>query len=959
MPNRRLFWALAAGLGLVLLVAGIGRVVAGGGSKRATARHFNTHAVAIEMRNEGRSAGKSHVGSGEAAERKGSGPAQAAYDDRAFPRKYISHQRTVAARQAFKNTKGWSRYAAGQGVTSVRSPIWEELGPVSPRVPGPATYTGRSTLVSGRVTALATGDSCSADECTLYVGAAGGGIWKTTDALDNTPFWQPKSFGLASNAIGSIAVDPNNPNVVWAGTGEPSGSSDSEAGVGLYKSTNGGDSWTLVPSSVPRTKDRAIGTIAIDPTNSNHILIGTDVARHGSSSVNGGRYTPPNSPKLAIFESYNGGSTWTKVLQLPQDTVDPNSANGSDFFAGGITKILFDPNDHNTVYASSFAWGLFRRIGAHAFQQILHPVNEGDTFERTEFALARMPGGKTRIWAGSGDFSDPCCAGELWRVDDDSLGAPSLLNSQDHPFSGPQSWKKLSDSTLGTAGYTSYNFCQDQCSYDIGVWSPDTGPNNIVVLQGAMRYDDIFGGPPISNGGTVVRSANAGVSFSDMTNDILDPPNGLHPDHRAVAFDPDNPNIMFLGSDGGVTRVGPSYVNRSSECDSRPLTDAGKASCRFFLKSIPARIFNLNDGLATLQFQSVTISKKAPGIDLIGGTQDNGTWAFDCRYGGPCSTFESINGDGGQSAIDATTPTTRTHSYFNPYYDTNFHKNANLGWDWISDPFLTALGSGEAFSFYPPLINDPLQHGYEFTGGQHVYRTSDNGGPQAELDLHCNEYFGDFPAGFTCGDWVSISPDLTAGSSDDKGTGYIAAIERAPSNTRTMWVGTRRGRIYVTTNAKAAPGSVTYDRIDTPTQPRRFPSGISIDPSNPSHAFISFSGYNAYTPTTPGHVFEVTYHPAAHSATWVDRSYDLGDQPITDVEYVKEQNAVYASTDFGVLFHPIGSSHWYQAGRGLPMGAVYGLRQIPNSGWLYAATHGRGVWRLALPPNFVTPGAHR
>ena len=71
--------------------------------------------------------------------------------------------------------------------------------------------------------------------------------------------------------------------------------------------------------------------------------------------------------------------------------------------------------------------------------------------------------------------------------------------------------------------------------------------------------------------------------------------------------------------------------------------------------------------------------------------------------------------------------------------------------------------------------------------------------------------------------------------------------------------GDAHGRLFVSNNANASdPATVTWDRIDKATTPGRFISGISIDPSNPNHAWVSYSGYSAYTPDTPGHVFEVT-----------------------------------------------------------------------------------------------------
>jgi Divergent InlB B-repeat domain len=955
VPRSRLAWAVTAGLGLLLFAAGIGSLAMSGSASHGALRH--PPSARLEARGEEHAKKGGEAGAG--------GPAQARYSDKAFPRKNIAYAQVKADHAAFERIPG----AQGIGLDRSRAvaespaPSWSELGPVTNTVPGSATYTGRATNVSGRVTAMAIAPTCVAGNCTLYVGAAGGGIWKTTDGLAAAPTWTDTWNGPASNSIGSIAIDPSNANTIYVGTGEPSGSSDSEAGVGMYKSTDGGTTWSLVPSSVAISKNRAIGTIAIDPTNSNHILIGTDVARHGDSSVYGGRFTPPGAPKLAVYETLNGGGTWTNVLQLPQDTVDPNSATGSDFFAGGITKILFDPNSADTVYASSFTSGLWRRIGNAGvpgkFQQIFHAQDPTDTFERTEFALAQMPGGKTRIWVGSGDTTGSATA-KLWRVDDSSLSAGALVASEDHPTGTAQSWKVLSAGTVDSDGnhtpisgkeaqFTSYDFCQAQCSYDIGVWSPKGQPNT-VVLQGSMQYSDISGPPfpPYSNGAAVVRSTNGGNWFSDMTDDALNPPNGLHPDQRALVFDPADPDIFWVGSDGGVVRVGPSYVDASSQCAGRSgLNASGVASCQYFLSAIPSQLDPINNGLPTLQFQSVTVNKKNPN-DLIGGTQDNGTWAFDCSGGLPCQTFETIGGDGGQSAIDATTPSTRTHSYFAPQYDTNFNTNNPTGWDWISDPLLEDCTAGCGnFSFYPPFIQDPNTHGYEYTGGQHVYRTTDDGGKRAFLDKYCNEYTGDYlhrPS--PCGDWKTISPDLTAGTAATKGTGYIVAIERAPSDKGTMWVGTRRGRIFVTTNAHSTPGAVRYRRIDTVRQPRRFPSGISIDPKNPDRAYIAFDGYNAYTPTAPGHVFAVTYHPKTKKAMWKNLSGNLGDQPINDVEYVPGLRSLFAATDFGVLRLKLGTTTWTQAAAGLPQGAVFGLRRAAGSAWLFAATHGRGVFRL-------------
>jgi hypothetical protein len=163
-------------------------------------------------------------------------------------------------------------------------------------------------------------------------------------------------------------------------------------------------------------------------------------------------------------------------------------------------------------------------------------------------------------------------------------------------------------------------------------------------------------------------------------------------------------------------------------------------------------------------------------------------------------------------------------------------------------------------------------------------------------------------------------------------------------------VGTRRGRVFVSMNPNAADAStVAFTRVDTSAQPRRFVSGIAVDPVHTTHAFVSFSGYDAYTPTTRGHVFDVRYSVGSGTATWTDISANLGDQPILGVAFDPETGNVYAATDYGVAVRRRGSSQWTTAGSGLPKVAVYQLVIDPNSRSLYATTHGRGIYRLDLP----------
>ena len=181
------------------------------------------------------------------------------------------------------------------------------------------------------------------------------------------------------------------------------------------------------------------------------------------------------------------------------------------------------------------------------------------------------------------------------------------------------------------------------------------------------------------------------------------------------------------------------------------------------------------------------------------------------------------------------------------------------------------------------------------------------------------------------------------------GHSAVVAIERTAADSSTAWAATGAGRVLVSKNVDAEPASaVTWTRIDLPTTPGRFPSSIYVDPTNGNRAWVSYSGYDATTPTTPGHVFEVVFNPAAGTAAWTNKSHDLGDLPITDVVFDGASGDIYVSNDFGVLRLAQGTSTWTAAAPGMPNVEVAGLTYVAEDRILYAASHGLGAWRLNL-----------
>jgi hypothetical protein len=226
----------------------------------------------------------------------------------------------------------------------------------------------------------------------------------------------------------------------------------------------------------------------------------------------------------------------------------------------------------------------------------------------------------------------------------------------------------------------------------------------------------------------------------------------------------------------------------------------------------------------------------------------------------------------------------------------------------------------------------------------------------AEFRAQCNEWFGEFDV--QCGDWQPLGDPGLAGRltstayGADRTGGFVVAVERATGDTTTLWAATQFGRVFISKNVNAEPASaVTFTRLDSlaGNDPNRFVSGIHVDPTNPNRAWISYSGFNATTPATPGHVFEVTYNQPAGTVTWTDISHDLGDIPVTDVARDDVRGDLYAATDFGVFRLPAGASDWTAAAPGMPHVEVAGLTMRSAARKLYAATHGLGAWLLNLP----------
>ncbi|TMP95290.1 MAG: exo-alpha-sialidase [Verrucomicrobia bacterium] len=864
-------------------------------------------------------------------EREG-GPVSAAEEDyakRAFPATDIPFALRRNAHAAWASVRARS---GREGANALGA--WTLAGPSISNAPNILTFSGAAYTTSGRITALAVDPNCSN-------ALAGSG-----------PSWTFVSGSFATNAIGTLTYDAAT-GALYAGTGEPNASGDSEAGFGIYKSTDGGNTWThlaanttvpTMPTSCgdapaytgPAFDGRAISSIIVRGST---MYVGSTRAVRGVSSVTGGGVTlAPGLPPYGLFKSTNGGANFTLlapegVCLNPTLAGDAGKIQATFGSARGVNDVEFDPNyaTNSTLYAAAFprltasGGGVWRSTDDGAnWTQIKTALAANNINDRAQFAVTLLGSGTTRMYVGDGNTGSP--AARFYRSDDVATGSPTFTD-------------------LTTTQNEDY--CTGQCWYDN-------------VVYGSFSYDSYAFA---TNGRAFIRSADAGASFTDMTWDATTnptppgsccqpnpiAPNGQHPDSHAIVEIPGTNSAIF-GGDGGLMRSSGAFADISSQCTTyRGLTGTDLALCQQLLSAVPTYLYNLNKGLSTLQFQSLSVAADNP-KHLQGGTQDNGTFE---TTGSAVTWPQIIYGDGGQSGFNVVNSAQRFNTFFANYTDANFQNGAPSKWVVISGPLFA-----ESSLFYKPIIADPAVAGTIFVGLTSVWRTQDWGGNQALLEANCPEFTtaGNQPG---CGDFVRIgdgvpSASLTSSAWGDRAGGNVAAVERTPSNTGTLWAATTTGRVFISSNADAAAGSVHYTRLDSlaSNDPNRFVSGVYVDPANANHAWICYSSYSSLDPTAPGHVFSVTYDPIGGTATWTNLDGSgataFPDFPATDI--VHDSNGdLYVSNDWGVLRRANGSSDWVVAGTGLPMVEVAGLTIVPGARVLYAATHGRSAWKLTLP----------
>ena len=790
----------------------------------------------------------------------------------------LSVEQAGALRSAAAGQANLLKDAPPAGPTTFNG-AWTGIGP------SPIEQIGRSDgfpiAVSGRIGALAI-----RKDGTFILGGAQGGIWTSSDTGQT---WTNRTDNLPSLSTGALEVAPSNDLVVYDGTGEGALSGDSYYGNGILKSTDGGMTWSHVSGDF--FLGVSISRLAVDPNDANHLYAAVLRGRGGARRV-----SPPIHSSYGLWESKDGGVTWTLLKPAPATSL-------------GATDIRLDPQNPTTLYSSFWGDAIYKSTdGGATWTPIMNglPANANFAAVPTRFSLGLShPAGAARATLYTGfDWFDTSGAHHAARI----------FKSTDEGAT----WVEM---PTGTGPFdTILDYCTTQCFYD-NVVEPDPTNPNTVFVAGSFGYN-----MPIPSGG-VFRSDDGGNTWKNLGWD-------LHPDFHALAFDPNNSSNVLIGNDGGVWystdrggRTDPSDVQNS--VNSLMTADFQFGDLNSGVD--PNTGAFVTNGLDLTQFTSIATNPNRT-ARIWGGSQDNGT---ERKAAGLPLWFDLASGDGGQVLVDPTD----FHYVYGTYFGISPYRITDGGSFFFSNQFITnGINLNDRSEFYTPFVLNQNNVNQLFLGTYRLYRTDNAKAPSA----------GDVQ-------WKTISPDLTTGCTGASPNGArnctISAI--GVGGGTAVYTGSLDGLVYFSPNAQVS-NNPTWTQVgihsngvgDKHTLPNRPVAWIAVDRSDYRIAYLAYNGYNAATPHRPGHVFKTT----DAGASWTDISGNLPDNPVNSITLDPSYpNTLYAATDVGPFVTYNGGATWSALGTGFPIVAVDQIDMNPSQTprLIAAGTHGRGGWALA------------
>ncbi|MGA9355268.1 MAG: glycosyl hydrolase [Terriglobales bacterium] len=681
------------------------------------------------------------------------------------------------------------------------------------------------------------------EKLTIFIGSASGGVWRSRDGGTTFKPVFDKQPGLS---IGSIAIDPSDSKTVWVGTGESWVRNSVSVGTGVYRSRDGGDNWDAM--GLPDSEH--VSRILVNPKDGKTVYACALGHLWNSNSERG------------VYKTSDGGKTWAKILHRNDST--------------GCAEMAMDPQDPSIIYAAMWdvrrePWnfrsggpgsGMFKSTDAGAtWHELRKGLPEGDL---GRIGMAVAPSDHNRVYAIV-----------------EARNHTALFRSND----AGDSWAEVNNS-----------------------WNVSGRPFYFArVIVDPKNADRVY-----KPGFSFTVSEDGGKSFSSAI-DTQGPDEGVHGDFHALWINPDNPSQMLCGNDGGVYQ------------------SLDQANHWRFLNNIPVA-----------QFYHVSADMADP-YNVYGGLQDNGSWMGASRGvdGIPNRAWRVIGiGDGFWAFSD---PSDSDYAYaeYQGGRISRFRKSTGESRD--IKPLPRANEPDFRFNWNTPIALSPNVKGTIYLGGQFLFRSRDHGES-----------------------WDRISPDLTTNNperqhqersggltidnSDAEKYETIYTIAESPKNGEVIWAGTDDGNVQITRDGGKHWTNVVTNVPELPAN--TWVSTIEASHFDPAVAYATFDGH------ATGDMKTHVYRTKDYGKTWTS----LSTPELTGYAHVVREDLVnkdllFVGTEFGLFISIDSGAHWAQFKGDLPNVAVRDIAIQPRESDLILATHGRGVYILddLTPLRALTP----
>jgi photosystem II stability/assembly factor-like uncharacterized protein len=673
-------------------------------------------------------------------------------------------------------------------------------------------------VMSGRVSCL---DVVNSDPRFIYIGTAGGGVWKSRNGGVN---FEAK-FDEHNQSIGAIAVDQAHPDTVWVGTGEVWVRNSVSVGDGIYVSRDGGDKW----ENVGLARTERIARIVIDPTDS-QVVYAAALGPLWSAGAERG-----------LYKTTDFGRTWQKILYVNDST--------------GCSDVWLDPDDPGTVYASMWQFrrsadffssggpgsGLYKSTdGGASWREIRQGLPGG---ELGRIALGVSPADPNIVYAS---------------VEADTSG---FYRSDDKG----ETWRLTSDHMMirGRPFYFSLVIPDPQ--------DPDRVYKSNTYLLVSRNGGKVFGGV----GGWV------------------------HADNHALWINPDDPNHMIAGTDGGV------YITRNKGAGWRHVPN-----------------------LPVSQFYRVAVDQQRP-FNVYGGLQDNGSWMAPSSSPSGIENCDWENLGGGDGFAVVPDPRDPQIVYWEWQGGNLSRHDRRTGESKDIKPLRRQDGPELRWHWNTPIYVSPSDGKRLYTGSQFLHRSTDRGES-----------------------WQTLSPDLTTDNPDlqrqeesggltvDNTTAEnhctIFTICESPLDRKIIWVGTDDGNLQVTRNDGKDWTLVSGNLPGLP--PGTWVSCVEASPHDRQTALVTFDGHRR------GDMATYAYLTRDLGATWTAITTD----EISGYAHCIRQDPVnpdlfFLGTEFGLYITLDAGKHWARFEEEFPPVSIRDMVIHQRESSLVMATHGRGI----------------